>query len=367
MWPRIILQFVFFFLVTTALAQPDIKHSIYFKDKKCNVFFNQYGTYMYGHSKGSVFATYVKINNGIPNEDSYFAKLDANMDTLWTKKFSGSQDDRLSFIRELPNGNLLLVGTTNSKDGDLWYGHTYSIEEIWMLEVDTMGNTKRHQTFGGSGAGWVQDVIISSDGYIYLSGSCTANDYDFACVNYGSLDLSAWVAKYDTTFAKVWVRMYTGNGDDDITLIKEVSPNSFIINYTTNSTSPEADPANAKGGYDMLALKIDGMGNTLWKRRYGSVEEEGSTKSVIDPITKSSYFVGISYQWGGMGGVGTASGDISYKSGSAWVLKIDTLGNILGSKSYGASSSDTRIIDAVFFKNHVYAFGVSTGGGYGYE
>jgi hypothetical protein len=362
---RNLILFVVLLLIGIGIqAQPDLKHSIYFKDKNCNVFFNTFGRYMYGHTNGNVYALYVKSNNGTPRKDSYLAKLNAQFDTVWTRKYSGSEDDELYFIREMPNGNLLLAGHTSSHDGDVWYGHTYSAREIWILEVDTLGNTIKGKTFGGGNGSELTDIIMSIDGYIYLAGNTIANDYDFACVNYGSLDASAWVAKYDSAFNKVWINMYIGDGDDGWPTIKEVTPSRLMLGYGTNSMSAEADPVNAKGMFDLMVQYIDSAGNTIWKKRQGSADDDASRKSVIDPITKDVYFVGTSWHLGAQpGNVGTASGDINYKSGTIWVHKIDTLGNIKGSKAYGAASDITYIVDASFFNGCVYVFGYSQGGG----
>jgi len=318
---------------------------------------------MYGHTNGNVYALYVKSNNGPPRKDSYLAKLNAQFDTVWTRKYSGSEDDELYFIREMPNGNLLLAGHTSSHDGDVWYGHTYSAREIWILEVDTIGNTIKGKTFGGGNGSELTDIIMSTDGYIYLAGNTIANDYDFACVNYGSLDASAWIAKYDTAFNKVWINMYVGDGDDGWPTIKEVTPSRLMLGYGTNSMSAEADPVNAKGMFDLMVLYIDSAGNTIWKKRQGSADDDASRKSVIDPITKDVYFVGNSWQFAGTGGVGTPSGDISYKSGTLWVHKVDTFGNIKGSKAYGASNETTYTVDASYNNGNVYVFGYSRGGG----
>jgi hypothetical protein len=340
-------------------AQPDIKRSINFKAKYCNEYLFNGGYYMYVHSNGNVYAMYIKSNNGPPDKDCYLVKLNAQYDTVWTRKYAGSEEDHLYFIREMPNGNLLLAGHTSSNDGDVWYGHTYSAREIWMLEVDTLGNIIKGKTFGGGNGSELSDIIVSTDGYIYLAGNTIANDYDFACATCRPLDGSAWVAKYDTAFNKVWINMYAGNGDDGWPSIKEILPTRYMIGYLTNSTSPESDPGNAKGFADLLAVYIDSGGQTLWKKRYGSASSDATTGvSVVDPVTKDVYFVGETLLQ-----QGTTSGDISYVSGNAWIHKIDTMGNVKGSKAYGAQTDQTFIRDAIWYKGNLYVFAVSDGGG----
>ena len=343
-------------------AQPDIKHSIYFKDKHCNEFLFHGGICAMGHSNLNKYAL---VNRSVPNFDRecFFYKLNAQWDTVWSRRIGGSEEDMLYKMNELPNGNILLSGHTRSNDGDVWYGHNYSAGEIWMVEIDTMGTIIKGKTFGGGNGSELNEVIISSDGYIYLAGSTIANDYDFACLNYGSLDPSAWVAKYDTAFNKVWINMYVGNDGDGWATIKEINPNRLVVGYQTNSTSFESDPGNAKGGNDLLVLYIDSNGTTLWKKRYGSSDDEGSRRCVVDTQSKTIYFVGMSWAFPGTGGIGIPSGDITYKSGTAWIHIIDTLGNIKASKAYGAATKSTYIDDAKWYNGSLYVFGESQGGG----
>ncbi|MBK8683742.1 MAG: hypothetical protein IPN26_01500 [Bacteroidetes bacterium] len=45
--------------------------------------------------------------------------------TLWSIKYGGSKEDALNFVLEMTNGDLLLCGYSESKDGDVWYGRPF--------------------------------------------------------------------------------------------------------------------------------------------------------------------------------------------------------------------------------------------------
>jgi hypothetical protein len=223
--------------VQIAKAQPDIKHSLYIKEKKCYPNTEGYA-YYYQHSKGSVFAITGKRSSGI-TFDAVLAKMNANLDTVWSKTFGGSNDDNLLFISELKNGNLLLTGTSNSYDGDVWYGHSYTGREIWVMEVDTNGVFKKGKNFGGSNGSELWNVKVSTDGDIYLVGTTAADDYDFAHPSFGFLDTDGWIAKLDSNLTIKWIKFQSGNSGDATTCIEEVNNNRCIVGGITNSTNIE--------------------------------------------------------------------------------------------------------------------------------
>ena len=336
-------------------AQPNIQHSIYFKEKICTDSFLARPIFTVQHSKGSCFMAYRTTDQDSTaaySDGVHFAKFDSNWDTVFTKVFNGRWNETVNFINELPNGNLLISGYTESADGGIMFSNILG-RFIWMLEVDTLGNFIKAKTFG-SGACELTDLTITSDGYILLAGNSNANQYDFTHVVLGSGD-AAWIAKYDTAFNKIWIRVMDGSGEDGWTTIKEISPEKYIIGFMSNGMDPASVPAEAIGKLDLIVHCIDSAANIIWKHRYGSVEHDGSRLSVVDPITKDIYFVGYN-EW-------SATGTVTYASGTCWIQKIDTLGNNKGSKSYGAATDVTFRTDAIWYNDKLWILAYSNGGG----
>ncbi len=363
-----ILCLLLFFTSSLLHAQPNITRSIYFKEKKC-LGYENYMIRALQHSGGSIFGVSV-FSKTTTNADSRLYKLNAQLDTVWRVNYGGSNNDDLRFIHELPNGHLLLSGKTESKDGDVPYGHTYSAGEIWLLEVDTMGIIIKGRTFGGSNGSDLANTMISSDGMIYMCGSTIANDYDFTHVNFGTFDSDAWIAKLDTAFNLIWVKVYTGNSDEGAADIQEVSSNRLIVSITTEATNIEMAGSQAKGQTDLLAIFIDTSSNEIWKKRYGGKGRDGGNYICIDTLSKYIYMVATS---------GSGDGDITYHTNTwsnlpfdtinyntdVWILKIDTLGTILGSKVYGSiagPNDDTIPFDAQLYEGNIWVASWVQGG-----
>ncbi len=348
--PRFI---AFLYLFATLLvnknikAQPNIQHSIYFSQKSCSdSLFYQRNFYL-AHSQGGYYGTYSDLN---PNSTyaQVFVKYNSNWDTLFSVRYSGNGDNIADKILELPNGNILIAGITESYDNGNIYGFPNRATQSWLLEVDTFGNFVKAKTFGELAL--LTDASISSDGYILLAGNSNGDQYEFAHVLNGGSQF-AWIAKYDTAFNKVWIKLYDNDGYDGWPTIKEVTAERYIVGYSSDGTDTGAVAAEAKGGLDLVVYYIDSSGNSIFKHRYGTSQNDGTKLSAVDPNTKEVYFVNSA---------GNSGGDITWFSGQCWIHKVDTFGNTKGSKAYGGTSSHV-IQDAIWYNNRLWIFSQSEG------
>ena len=79
-------------------AQPDIKKSIFIEKKFCYEP-TIYHYRLLSHSNGSLYGTSWRLNAN-NNLDGYLYKLDAQRDTIWSKHYGGSEEDKFLFIKE---------------------------------------------------------------------------------------------------------------------------------------------------------------------------------------------------------------------------------------------------------------------------
>lgn len=373
MKPFCYLLFLFFVVCTGAYAQPDLKHSFFISKKFCHPkdtltgsgrFYRRAITTqnneMYG--VGSVY----RVGTA---RDAIFIKFNQQLDTLWTTYFGGTDFDDLEFIRELPNGNLLLAGTTSSNDGDVWYGHTYSAREIWMVEVTTQGQIIKGKTFGGGNGSMIQDLDIGPDGMIYMAGMTNAADYDFTHPSFGFLNADVWFAKYDTAFNKQWIRVLSGDDEENFAQLKWLSANKLAVSYLTLSTNADMLGSQALSQMDNMFHILDSNGIDIVKKRYGTSRWDTPVKLQCDTANQVFYISGY---------VDTAENELTYMTSmnylpqnrmdNMFTYKIDSSGHIHYGKAYGSiyqSLHDGTCVlwDALFFKNHMYIIGQVSGGG----
>jgi hypothetical protein len=373
MKPFCSLLFLFFLGCTVSFAQPDLKHSFFISKKFCHP--NDTLT-----SSGRVYSRAISSKNndlyGVGRVwlagrglDAIFIKFNQQMDTVWTKYFGGTDNDDLQFIRELPNGNLLLAGTTSSNDGDVWYGHTYSAQEIWMVEVTTQGQIIKGKTFGGGNGSMIQDLDIGPDGMIYMAGMTNAADYDFTHPSFGFLNADVWFAKYDTAFTKQWIRVLSGDDEENFAQLKWLSANKLAVSYYTVSTNAEMLGSQALGQMDNMFHILDSNGIDIVKKRYGTSRWDNPVKLQCDTANQVFYISGY---------VDTAENELTYMTSlnylpqnrmdNMFTYKIDSSGHIHYGKAYGPiyqgwPEGVCVLWDALFFKKHMYIIGEINGSG----
>lgn len=114
----------------------------------------------------------------------------------------------------------------------------------------------------------------------------------------------------------LWTRAYGGSGFDDGKCIEQTADGGYVIAGTTRSYGA--------GGYDILLMKIDSVGATLWTHTYGGSEDD----------------VPLSFQRTADGGYVITGwiGNIFTRDRNVYVVKTDSLGDTLWTRTYGGST-----------------------------
>jgi hypothetical protein len=120
------------------------------------------------------------------------------------------------------------------------------------------------------------------------------------------------------TLTSNWIHSWGGTGTDaDSAIATDSFGNAYVVGSTTSFGA---------GGQDVLLLKYDASGNLLWTRTWGGSGNDYGNGVLVGP-DGSVYVVG-----------GTSS------FGAGWydvlLLKLDTSGNLIWSRTWGGASYD---------------------------
>lgn len=122
-----------------------------------------------------------------------------------------------------------------------------------------------------------------------------------------------------------------GGSDYDIayTIVENLDGSLVFAGYTM---SIDGDVSSSNGGGDAWVVKIDTMGNIQWKKCYGGSEWE-VPYSLIKSLDGGYVFAGSTV---------SSDGDVSGLNGGSdfWVVKIDSIGNLIWQKCLGGSFSE---------------------------
>ncbi|MEM0999792.1 MAG: SBBP repeat-containing protein [Bacteroidota bacterium] len=112
------------------------------------------GWYLFGSTQSA----------GAGSFDQWLLRLDANGDSLWSRTYGGPEWDYGNSIARDSEGNLYLLGTTNSE------GPTGS-PDIWLQKADAEGNVLWGLTIGGARSDYGYQVRALPEGGCLLVGA----------------------------------------------------------------------------------------------------------------------------------------------------------------------------------------------------
>jgi len=236
--------------------------------------------------------------------DIYVVKIDSSGNVVWAKTIGGSNDDGASSIIRSSDGGYVIAGWTDS------FGAGY--EDIYVVKLDSSGNVVWSKTIGGSSLDEAWSIIQSSDGGYVIAG------YTESFGEGGDM----YVVKLDSRGNVQWTKTIGGGNDDVAISIIQSSDGGYVVAGYTESFKY----SQGAGGYDMYVVKLDSSGNVLWTKTIG-----GSSDDYASSIIQSSD-----------GGYAVAGYTRSFGAGSEdmYVVKLDSGGNVLWTKTIGGSSYD---------------------------
>jgi hypothetical protein len=182
--------------------------------------------------------------------DLWLMKINLNGVVQWSKNFGGNDNEYAYSSYLKTDGNFLVVGETNSKNGDVKHKHEKS--DIWVLNVDSKGNLLWQKTYGGNGEEWATSIEPMLDGSVLICGSTNSNDNDFTG-NHGSWD--GLVFKIDTMGNLLWQKQLGGTGFDDAYIAQQSATGRILIGGDTESN--DGDVSGNHGKYDFWIVELE--------------------------------------------------------------------------------------------------------------
>jgi ribosomal protein S11 len=234
--------------------------------------------------KGILFTGMTNCNNvgqmppcSFDHLNAYIGKIDSFQQLSWLKTFGGSEDDLGNALCETSDGGYAMVVRTISYDGDVIGNH--GLGDIWLLRFNHNGDLLWKKCYGG---GWDEvpaSIIATPENGFLISGSST------------------------------------GSGGD---VPGHYGPSQFYN--------------------DWFVVKTDENGNIIWSKNYGGTDDESLFGSIL--VINNSYYLVSKSESKDYDCTDTLWHSNVNTEFDAYVLKLDTAGNIIWSKSYGGSKFD---------------------------
>lgn len=227
------------------------------------------------------------------NSNVSIIKLNSIGEISWKRTFDGADEDMPQEVIQTFDGTYVaLIGTESFT------------EEVWIIKLDATGNTLWQKTYSN---GFAKTMKETSNGGYILAG----NAYSI-----GGGDI--WVMKLDTDGQIVWQKTYGGDQIETALDIQELDSGGYIVSGYTQSFG--------EGDNDAWILKLNMDGSLAWQKTYGGSEADYA-RAIQSTSDGGFIFVGSTKSFG----AGLTD---------AWVVKLESTGNIVWQKAIGLSYTD---------------------------
>ena len=205
---------------------------------------------------------------------------------------------------------------------------------IFVLSYAQNPSIEWQKCIGGSDDDDATSIIQTSDGGYITVGCISSNDFDINCNHDIISDI--FVVKISNNGNIIWKRCLGGSDIDINPIIIETNDSGYIVASTTYSNDGDVFGFHTSiNNPDAWIVKLDSVGNIVWQKCYGGTDRD----EVFDIILSDEggcVFVGSTL---------SIDGDLlnlnSYSNSiQGWIVKIDSVGNILWQKLLGGSYDD---------------------------
>ena len=278
-------------------------------------------------------------------------------DTVWTRTFGGTGSEGGNCVRQTADGGFIIAGYTNawndslaawgawlvradSEGREIWNGaygdekidKFYDVQELSDGGFIAVGNYQGFQNYPNSTLFLVRTDASGTEQWQRIFGSGGITDHEegfsvreladdgFAVAGYNtsySVGSRGWLLRTDAGGNQSWSRLFAPSGGGDKFFAMEVAPDGgfLLAGYTQQS------------GTDPWLVRTDESGNELWSKTYEAPGGQGNLRGIV------------ATEDGGYGLVGNSWGS---ESGSdALLIRVDSEGNELWTRTYGSDKSDS--------------------------
>ena len=246
--------------------------------------------------------------------DYWLVKLDANGNIQWQKAFGGSDDEEALNVKQTKDRGFIIVGYTNSNDGDVTNNHGGT--DWWVVKLDNSGNIQWQRTYGGTGNDQCGGIEQTIDGGYILAGYLGNNNLS----NYGN----AYIIKLypdgsSGTYGGIeWQQTYGNTGNDYAKAIIQTSDGGYIF--------------AGLAGISEWVVKLNSDGSMNWSNIYNSYPttyyyNKWDFNWDIQETSDQCYIV--------MGNYYTSTNDFDWD-----INKLDKKGKVQWNKTIGGSQKD---------------------------
>ena len=261
--------------------------------------------------------------------DAWVVKFNSIGTIEWQKVLGGSTGcDFANAVLPTPEGGYIIVGHTDSHDGDLI--STQGERDVWVVKLNNTGTIEWQSLLGGSANDYAYSLLATTDGGYVAAGYSYSNDGDVSG-NHGDSD--AWVVKFNNSGTIQWQKSLGGSKEDIARSIQLTKDGGYIVAGSTKSNDGDVSGFHSlSNDADAWIVKLNSGGDIQWQKTMGGSNEDIARS--IQPTPDGGYIF--------TGSAISNNGDVYGNHGiqDVWIVKLDSTGSIQWQKSMGGNNVD---------------------------
>jgi Secretion system C-terminal sorting domain len=300
-------RYLFFYLLllnSSLFAQPEFQQTYNIEGLKAQPYDIQQTM-----DRGYVVVGFVEDTSG--NQDMLVLKLDSIGGLIWQRQFGGLADEIAQASMEDEFGNIYvtgysyeyggadivylkfdsdgntiwqrIIGDSNSEHGwDILYdadsvniliwGYSYSvgpgITNCVLMKISPDGDTLLTKTYGGDYRDYGHSIKRIDNGYVLCGHSSSFSDTTLGYENH-----DAYIVKMDSNYEVVWANAYGIAGREEGNAVAVTQEGDYVF-------VGESDGFG--NNHDMMVMKLNASGDTLWGRIIGTPYDDQALDVVIN-------------------------------------------------------------------------------------
>ncbi len=159
-------------------------------------------------------------------------KLDSLRNIEWQNCYGGSEDEGITGLLEIDDG-YVFVAYTLSNDGDVsgHHGITGETGDIWVVKIDLFGNIIWQKCIGGSRYEGAENILLTEDSGFIIIGCTQSHDGDVdGNHTLSEYDHDIWIVKLSNEGVLLWQQCIGGIGDERLEFgVFKKSDNNYVI------------------------------------------------------------------------------------------------------------------------------------------
>ena len=275
--------------------------------------------------------------------------MSSNLITSWTTLNGSSLDNQSNDLVIGSDGSIYITGTTR---GNLNGQSNSGLDDAFVSKFNNDGELQWTRLLGTAKGDLGESIAIGSDGSLYVVGY-TNGDLDGetnASSSWSDTLNDAFISKFNSDGSKKWTKLFGINGTKHRGIGIDIGDDESI--YITGNTLNDLGGETNNGGYDAFVSKLNSDGIKQWSKLLGSSESEFGEDISIGS-DGSLYVVGYTN--------GDLDGETNNGQQDAFISKFNSNGDKQWTKLLGTSGGDEGKVITISSDGSIFIAGNTEG------